>query len=168
MSPPPDIVVSDILLLADIHVPLIQLDEPAFADPKRQHRARAENNGLAETHRLLQQAMVETTKPANLPARRGAVRQCTLEPELAAALHEYACSCVVALYLGGQRRSAWLGPHVEGMPADEEGSALAALGNRQGRAVSNTYNHVRAATTSTNGSAKAGLTSARTIFDAPH
>lgn len=103
LSAPLDVPVADILLLADIHVPLIQLDPTAFDDPKKRRRAELENDDIAESHRLLLHVMAETTKPANLPERRGPVRSFLVEPELAAALHEYACSCLVALYLATNR-----------------------------------------------------------------
>jgi len=103
MPEPPDVVVTDILLLAEIHVPLIQLDPNAFTNPEQQHHAQVENTGIAQAHRLLQQAMAETIKPANLPEPHDPVRRFTLEPELAAALHEYAASCLIALCLAASR-----------------------------------------------------------------
>ena len=53
---------SDILHLAQIHVPLIQI--PIDMMPaKWQHRAQAENAGLATGHRLLQAAMQAVRNP---------------------------------------------------------------------------------------------------------
>lgn len=88
--------VTDILLLAEIHVPLVQLDPAAYRDPTRQHRARRENAGILADHRTLLRVLANTVKDEELDTNDGS-RRFWLQPELGGALHEYACDCVHAL-----------------------------------------------------------------------
>lgn len=83
-----DIEVTDILLLAEIHVPLIQLVPAAYRDPTRQRRARRENAGILASHRTLLAIMASTIKE-EFDTSDG-TRRFWLQPELGGALHEYA------------------------------------------------------------------------------
>jgi hypothetical protein len=87
--------VADILLLAEIHIPLIQLDEAAFS-PRKQRRARGENAALRAAHEALQQASAATIAYDDAELADG-TRRFIPGPELGGALHEYACMCAMAL-----------------------------------------------------------------------
>ena len=100
------IVPSDILRLAQIHVPLVQIPIGPVAG-KWARRAQVENVGLATGHRLLQEAMAEVENPPQAfdvpdetPLR---IQATTLEVEFPAALHDYAAGCAVVVALMARR-----------------------------------------------------------------
>jgi hypothetical protein len=96
MSAPP----SDVLTMAQIHVPLLQIPERAVASRWRSRLA-LENAGLASDHQRLIAAMAAVESPADAFDDPGEVaeRQSAylLEAEFPSALHEYAGACAYAL-----------------------------------------------------------------------
>ncbi len=92
------VVPSDILQLAQIHVPLIQI--PIEMMPARwQHRAQVENGGLSTGHRLLQaamQAVRNPPRPFDGPGQLHRANQQVLETEFPSALHAYAADCAIS------------------------------------------------------------------------
>ncbi|MDT5152313.1 MAG: hypothetical protein QOI01_4046 [Mycobacterium sp.] len=96
-SAPRPITATDLILLPEIHLPLIQIDVSTIAKPKLQHRAQVENRGIVEGHRLLHAAIAEARKPENQKSGPTPAERCVLEPELGAALHNYAAACIEAL-----------------------------------------------------------------------
>ena len=91
---------SDVLALAKIHVPLLQIPDRAVS-ARWQARLSLENAGLAGDHQRLVAAMkvVESPPAAFDEPAKVAERQVAylLEAEFPAALHEYATSCAWAL-----------------------------------------------------------------------
>jgi hypothetical protein len=96
LSAPP----SDVLTMAQIHVPLLQIPERAVAGRWR-GRLAVENAGLASDHQRLIAAMAAVESPAGAfdDPREVAERQTAylLEAEFPSALHEYASACAFAL-----------------------------------------------------------------------
>lgn len=91
---------SDVLTLAQIHVPLLQIPAQAVASRWRDRLPR-ENAGLARDHERLLAAMAVVESPSTTfdEPDKVAERQVAylLEAEFPSALHEYAASCVFAL-----------------------------------------------------------------------
>lgn len=91
---------SDVLSLAQIHVPLLQMPERAVSG-RWQRRLARQNAGLASDHRQLVAAMAAVESPSTAfdDPDKVAERQTghLLEVEFPAALHEYASSCAFAL-----------------------------------------------------------------------
>ena len=91
---------SDVLTLAQIHVPLLQIPDRAVASRWR-HRLGRENAGLARDHQQLVAAMAAVESPAATfdDPDKVAQRQTAylLEAEFPSALHEYASACAYAL-----------------------------------------------------------------------
>jgi hypothetical protein len=98
-EPPPP---SDVLALAQIHVPLFQIPQRMVTDSSRDRIAK-ENAELVRGHRRLIQAMAAVESPAAAfdEPTEVAKRQTAdlLETEFPAALHAYASDCVWALEL---------------------------------------------------------------------
>ncbi len=96
MSAPP----SDLLTMAQIHVPPLQIPERAVASRWR-GRLAVENAGLASDHQRLIAAMAAVESPPDAFDDPGEVaeRQTAylLEAEFPSALHEYASACAYAL-----------------------------------------------------------------------
>lgn len=88
--------IADIVLLAEIHVPLVQLDETAAGDVHRQRRVRIENANLRATHEVLQMVLAGTIRYDEVDTHDGA-RRFMSGAELGGALHEYASACVYVL-----------------------------------------------------------------------
>jgi hypothetical protein len=91
---------SDVLLLSQIHVPLLQIPDRS-ASGRWRSRVPRENVALAADHKRLIAAMksvespsVTFDEPSRVAERQDAY---LLEAEFPAALHEYAASCVFAL-----------------------------------------------------------------------
>jgi hypothetical protein len=101
LTPPStgDIVAADLFLLAPIHLPLIQLDPQALPTDRWRHRVGLQNEGLAESHRLLGEAIAEINRSGTVRDERGLVESLGQEPEFPSLLHEYASDCIVALTL---------------------------------------------------------------------
>lgn len=91
---------SEVLMLAQIHVPLLQIPDRAVASSWGRSIAR-ENAGLASDHRHLIAAMSSIESPAAAfdDPDKVAERQTAylLETEFPSALHEYASACACAL-----------------------------------------------------------------------
>jgi hypothetical protein len=91
---------SDVLTLAQIHVPLLQIPDRAVASRWR-HRLSQENAGLASDHQRLVTAMAAVESPATTfdDPDKVAERQTAflLETEFPSTLHEYASACAYAL-----------------------------------------------------------------------
>jgi hypothetical protein len=91
---------SDVLTLAQIHVPLLQIPDRAVGSRWRRRLAR-ENAALASDHQRLVAAMASVDSPAATfdDPGRVAERQTAylLETEFPSALHEYASACACAL-----------------------------------------------------------------------
>ncbi|WP_327007590.1 hypothetical protein OHA72_10160 [Dactylosporangium sp. NBC_01737] len=91
---------SDVLVLAQIHVPLLQIPERAVASRQRRRLA-VENAGLAGDHQRLTAAMAAVESPATTFDDPDEVdqRQAAdlLETEFPSTLHEYATACAFAL-----------------------------------------------------------------------
>lgn len=96
MSGPP----SDVLTMAQIHVPLLQIPERAVASRWR-NRLAVENAGLASDHQRLVAAMTAVESPATAFDDPGEVaeRQTAylLEAEFPATLRDHASACAYAL-----------------------------------------------------------------------
>ncbi|WP_203920740.1 hypothetical protein [Rugosimonospora africana] len=99
---PLPVVASDVLSLARIQVPLLQVPERAVARQWRDHVPK-ENAGLAEDHKALLAATAAVGSPAVVFGEPHTVgeRQTAylLETEFPSALHSYASGCVFALAL---------------------------------------------------------------------
>jgi hypothetical protein len=87
---------SDVIVLSQIHVPLLQIPERAVSDRWRRRLAQ-ENTGLAADHRQLVAAMAAVESPSTTfdEPDKVAERQSgyLLESKFPAALHEYGASC---------------------------------------------------------------------------
>jgi hypothetical protein len=92
---PLPVLATDVLGLAQIQVPLLQMPERAVAGRWRGHVAK-ENAGLAEDHKALLAAMTVFDEPDKVGERQTAY---LLETEFPSALHAYASGCVFALAL---------------------------------------------------------------------
>lgn len=91
---------SDLLTLAQIHVPLLQIPETAVMEGRRHLLVRI-NTELAQVHKLLVTAMAGVESPAATFDEPESVAQrqtgYLLEAEFPSALHEYASACAFSV-----------------------------------------------------------------------